>query len=176
MLHTSFRHVVIDIETTGLSPRRGHRIIEIGAIAIENGHPTEEFCRLVKIDRKIPPEVQRIHGITDEMLAGEPMAEEILPRLYDFLGDGVIVAHNARFDVGFLRHEFGRLSLPLKNRSVCTLEMSRHLYPRLPNHKLDTVYRHLFGEIRTGIRRHRALDDARMAARIWMEMQGMQRG
>jgi len=170
------RHVVLDIETTGLSPRRGHRIIEIGAIAIEEGHPAEEFCSLVKIDRKIPLQAQRIHGISDEMLAGQRGAEEVLPRLYDFLGDGVIVAHNARFDVEFLRHEFGRISLQLKNRSVCTLEMSRRFYPKLQNHKLDTVYRHLFGEIRTDIRRHRALDDARMAVRIWMEMQRMQHG
>ncbi|MBN2397125.1 MAG: 3'-5' exonuclease [Deltaproteobacteria bacterium] len=171
MLPTPSRHVVIDVETTGLSPRRGHRIVEVGAIAIEEGRPREEFCSLVKIDRKIPPEVQRIHGITDEMLAGEPGAEEVLPRLYAFLGDGVIVAHNARFDLGFLRHEFGRLSLSLKNRSVCTLEMCRRLYPRLPDYKLDTVYRHLFGEIRGDIRRHRALDDAWMAARIWMVIQ-----
>lgn len=175
MLHPP-RHVVLDIETTGLSPRRGHRIIEIGAIALEEGSPAEEFCSLVKIDRKIPPEVQLIHGITDEMLENERRAEEVLPRLYDFLGNGVIVAHNAPFDLGFLRHEFGRLSLPLKNRSVCTLEMSRRIYPHLPNHKLDTVYRHLFGDITTGIRRHRALDDARMAARIWMEMEGMHHG
>jgi DNA polymerase III subunit epsilon len=165
------RHVILDIETTGLSPCRGHRIIEIGAIALENGHPAEEFCSLIKVDRTIPLEVQQIHGITDEMLAGEPGAEEVLPRLYDFLGDGVIVAHNARFDLGFLRHEFARLSLPLRNRSLCTLQMSWRLYPRLPDHKLDTVYRHLFGEIGGNIRRHRALDDARMAARIWMEIQ-----
>jgi DNA polymerase-3 subunit epsilon len=165
------RHVVLDIETTGLSPRRGHRIIEIGAIAIEEGHPAEEFCRLVKVDRKIPLQVQRIHGISDEMLENERKAEEVLPRLHDFLGDGVIVAHNVRFDVEFLRHEFRLVSLHLKNRSICTLEMSRKIYPHLPNHKLDTVYRHLFGEIRTDMRRHRALDDAWMAARIWMEMQ-----
>ncbi|MBW2648782.1 MAG: 3'-5' exonuclease [Deltaproteobacteria bacterium] len=164
------RHVILDIETTGLSLRRGHRIIEIGAIAIEEGHPTEEFCSFVKIDRKIPLEAQRIHGISDEMLEGQQRAEEVLPRLHDFLGDDVIVAHNARFDIGFLRHEFGRISLKLKNMSVCTLEMSRRLYPGLPDHKLDTVYRHLFGEIRKDTQRHRALDDARMAARIWMEM------
>ena len=169
MLHSP-RHVVVDIETTGLSPRRGHRIIEIGAIVVEDGCPTEEFCSLIQIDRKIPREVQRIHGITDEMLAGQPGADEVLPQLRDFLGDGVIVAHNARFDMGFLRHEFERLSLPLRNRSVCTLQMSRRFYPHLPNHRLDTVYRHLFGGIRTDIQRHRALDDARMAARIWMEM------
>ena len=164
------RHIAVDIETTGLSPRRGHRIIEIGAIAIEDGCPAESFCSLIRIDREIPREVQRIHGITDEMLAGQPGAGEVLPQLRDFLGDGVIVAHNARFDMGFLRHEFERLSLPLRNRSACTLQRSRRLYPHLPNHRLDTVYRHLFGDIREDIQRHRALDDARMAARIWIAM------
>jgi len=112
MLHTPFRHIVLDIETTGLSPRRGHRIIEIGAIAIEDGHPAETFCSLVKIDRKIPLEAQRIHGIRDEMLEGEQRAEEVLPKLYDFLGNGVIVAHNARFDVEFLRYECRFLPKP----------------------------------------------------------------
>jgi len=63
-----------------------------------------------------------------------------------------------------------------KNRSVCTLAMSRRLYPRLANHKLDTAYRHLFGKIKTDIQRHRALDDAWMAARIWMKMEGIQYG
>jgi len=172
MLHPHFRHVILDIETTGLSPRRGHRIIEIGAIAISNGDSPEEFHSLIKIDRKIPLQARRIHGISDEMLAGEPKAEEVLPRLYGFLGDSIIVAHNARFDVGFLRHEFDRLQLQMQNRSVCTLEMSRRVYPHLPNHRLDTVHRHLFGEIKTDAQRHRALDDAWMAARIWMEMAG----
>ena len=170
MLNTTFRHVALDIETTGLFPQRGYRIIEIGAIAIEEGCPVEKFCSFVKIDRKIPRQTRWIHGISDEMLEGQPEAEEVLPRFYDFLRDDVIVAHNARFDVEFLRHEFSRLSLTLKNRSVCTLEMSRKLYPGLPNHRLDTVYRHLFGKIAANVQRHRALDDAKMAAEIWLEM------
>ena len=170
MLNTAFRHVALDIETTGLSPLRGHRIIEIGAIAIEGGYPAEKFCSLIRIDRKIPLQTQRIHGITNEMLEGQPEADEVLPRFYDFLRDSIIVAHNARFDMEFLRHEFNHISLRLKNKSVCTLKMSRKLYPKLPNHRLDTLYRYLFGEITTDIRRHRALDDAKMAARIWLEM------
>ncbi len=170
MLSATFRHVALDVETTGLFPQRGHRIIEIGAIAIEGGCLAEKFSSLVKIDRKIPHQVQRIHGISDEMLEEQPKAEEVLPRFYDFLGDSIIVAHNARFDVEFLRHEFSRLSLTLKNRYVCTMEMSRNCYTGLPNYKLDTVYRHLFGEIEAGIQIHRALDDAKMAARIWLEI------
>ncbi len=164
------RHVVIDIETTGLSPKRGHRIIEVGAIAISDGDPPEEFHSLIKINRKIPIKVKEIHGITDAMLQDKHGADEVLPRLCDFLADSAIVAHNASFDIGFLRHECERLSLPFTNKSVCTLQMSRRFYPHLPNHKLETVYRHLFGKITHDIKRHRALDDARMTARIWMEM------
>ena len=174
MLNTDFRYVALDVETTGLSTQRGHRIIEIGAIAIEGECPAERFCSLVKINRKIPLQAQWIHGITDEMLKEQPEAEEILPKFYDFLGDGIIVAHNARFDVEFLRYEFGRLSLRLKNKSICTLKMSRKLYPGLSNHRLDTVYEYLLGKMETGIQRHRALDDAKMAARIWIEMQKIQ--
>ena len=170
MLNTAFRHVVLDVETTGLSPRRGHRIIEIGAVSIEDGCIKNEFCSLVKIDREIPLQTRRIHGINNEMLEGQPAAGEILPKFYDFLRDSIIVAHNARFDIEFLRHEFGRISLKLNNKSVCTLQMSRGLYPGLPNHRLETVYRHLFGEIAENVQRHRALDDARMAADIWLEM------
>ena len=82
MLNASFRYVTLDVETTGLSPRNGHRIIEIGAVAIEGGSISEEFWSLVSVDRKIPQKAQRIHGITDEMLDGQPGAKEVLPRLY----------------------------------------------------------------------------------------------
>jgi len=169
MLNNPSRHIALDVETTGLSPRSG-RVIEIGAVMIDNGRLTDEFSSLIRIDRKIPRQAQCIHGISDEMLAGERKAGEVLPLLLDFLEDSTIVAHNARFDMAFLRQEFERISVRLKNRAVCTLKMSKAIYPGLSNHRLDTVYRHLFGEIDKDIRRHRALDDARMAARIWMEM------
>lgn len=169
-MNTKFRHVALDVETTGLSPRNGHRVIEIGAVAIEGGRITEEFESLVNVERKISSKVQRIHGISNEMLVNQPRFEEIFPQLRSFLKNSIIVAHNARFDMDFLRREAGRLSLILKNRFVCTMEMSRKYYPGLPDYKLDTVYRHVFGEIPEDIQRHRALDDAWMAARIWMEM------
>jgi len=164
------RCVALDVETTGLSPRNGHRIIEIGAVSIEGDRITEEFESLVNVERKISSNVQRIHGISNEMLVNQPKFEELFPRLRSFLKNNIIIAHNARFDRDFLRHEAGRMSMTLNNRYICTMEMSRKRYPELPNYKLDTVYRHLFGAIVTDIRRHRALDDARMAARIWMEM------
>jgi DNA polymerase III epsilon subunit len=164
------RYTALDIETTGLYPQRGHRIIEIGAVSIEGDLIAEEFWSLVNIDRDIPDAAKKVHGITDEMLKDQPGYEEVIPRLIRFLRDSTIIAHNAKFDVSFLRYEAGRLSLALNNRYICTMEMSRKHFPGLPNYKLDTVYRYLFGEIPEDIRRHRALDDARMAARIWMEM------
>jgi len=162
--------IAVDVETTGFSPSRGDRVIEIGAVALEGRRIVDEFHSLINIGRRIPRSAARVHGITEEMLLGQPTPEEALPKLHAFIAVGVLVAHNARFDAAFLRHEFGRLGLGLSNGCRCTLELSRRRFPRLRNHKLETVYRHLFGEPLGAIRRHRALDDARMVARVWLEM------
>lgn len=162
--------VVVDVETTGLSPHRGDRVIEIGAVAIVEGKIVGEFHSLVNAGRRIPSFVQRVHGITDDMLVGQPRPDEVMPRFREFITNAVLVAHNARFDTGFLRHEFGRLGLLLVNRTVCTLQMSRRRFPHLPNHRLETVARHLFGGLPEDGLLHRALADARLTARVWMEM------
>lgn len=164
------RFVVIDLETTGLLPAQGHRVIEIGAVAVQDGSAFEEFHSLVGVKKRITPSAQQIHGITNEMLEGEPKPENVFPQLKAFMADDILVAHNAQFDIGFLRHEFGRLGFALLNRYLCTLEMSRRRFPRLRDHKLQTVYRHLFSVVPSGLQQHRALDDARMVARVWMEM------
>ena len=164
------RYVVFDVETTGLSPVYGDRVIEIGAIAVEKKQIAGEFHSLVNVGKRIPFPAHQIHGITNDMLTGQPLPEEAFPRFHAFVGDGILVAHNARFDVGFLKYEFSRLGLGLSNKYLCTLEMSRRRFPRLRNHKLETVYRHLFREPIGAIQQHRALDDARMVARVWMEM------
>ena len=164
--------VALDCETTGLWPRQGHRVIEIGAVAVQNGGVVGEFTTLIDPGVPVPPVVQAIHGITDEMLAGQPPPEEILPLFSAFIADSVLVAHNAAFDVRFLRHEFARLKMGLPNRHVCTLEMSRRCFPRLPDHTLETIYLHLFPEAGLHRQNHRALDDARMTAKIWLKMEG----
>jgi DNA polymerase-3 subunit epsilon len=82
------------------------------------------------------------------------------------------VAHNAAFDIRFLRHEFARLKMGLPHRHVCTLEMRRLRFPRLPDHTLETVYLHLFHDAAFIRQNHRALDDARMTAKIWLAMEG----
>lgn len=167
----TYRYVVLDVETTGLSPGNGDRVIEIGAVAIDDQGIIEEFHSLIDAGRKIPKTVQEIHGITNEMLAGKPRSEEIIPLFHEFIAGAILIGHNAKFDVSFLKHEFERLRLNLTNMYLCTLKMSRKLYPHLPNHKLKTVGRYLFGESIKEMKMHRALADARLAAMIWLEME-----
>ena len=154
------RHVVLDLETTGLSHRRGDRVIEVGAVAVECGGITEEFHSLIDAGRPISPYARRVHGISEAMLAGQPSPETVFPALKTFLRGSPLVCHNAPFDLGFLRAEFSRCGLALPNPFRCTLRLSRRRYPHLTDHRLETVARHLLGEIPTGFRLHRALADA----------------
>jgi len=165
------RHVVVDVETTGLSAAAGDRVIEIGAVTIQDREIVSEFATLIDAGVFIPWGAQQIHGITDEMLVGQPTPEQVIPLFNEFIRESILVAHNAQFDLRFLCSEFSRLRMKLPHRHVCTLEMSRSRFPRLRDHKLETVYRHLFGDTAGSIRRHRALDDARMTARIWLKME-----
>jgi len=166
------RIVVLDIETTGLMPQRGHRIIEIGAVALEEYRIVAEFNSLIRVQRHIPRHVQKIHGISDDMLQESPGPESVLPQFNDFIHQSTLVAHNAKFDLAFLRIELARFGLSLTHHALCTLALSRKYYPFLPNHKLETVARHLLGELPANMQRHRALDDARLTAMVWMAMKG----
>lgn len=164
------RFVVFDIETTGLFPQRGDRIIEIGAVSIENGHVQEEFHSFVNSGRPVSKSAQKVHGISGAMLTNEPTPEEAMLSFKSFISDSTLIAHNAKFDIKFIRYEFSRLGLHLTNNCLCTLQISRNAYPDLPNHKLETVYRHLTGDLAENRRVHRALDDARLVANIWLTM------
>ncbi len=164
------RFIVLDVETTGLNPLQGDRVIEIGAVVIEAQKTVGEFHSLIDPGRPIPPQAQLVHGISDAMLAGQPRPEDIWPDFARIIRGAVLIAHNAPFDLGFLQHEFGRLGLALPNRHKCTLKMGRRLYPQLPNHRLETLARHLLGALPPGQNLHRALDDARLAARVWLAM------
>jgi DNA polymerase III epsilon subunit len=164
------RHVAVDFETTGLYPQRGDRIVEIGAVALENGKCIAEFESLVNCGMRIPRRAQEVHGISNGMLIGQAPPEEALPDFLRFVSRGTLVAHNAKFDIEFLRYELARLGLGISNRYICTLQMSRKLYPHLPNHKLDTVCSHLLNQADLNMHRHRALDDARLTAKIWLRM------
>lgn len=125
----SHRYVVFDVETTGLDPARGHRIIEIGAVAVSGDTMGEEFQSLIHTGAPIEKAARKIHGITQEMLVGQPDAKEVVTLFKDFIGASTLVAHNAPFDVGFLQWECMRAGLILNCRYRCTLKMSRKQFP-----------------------------------------------
>ncbi len=162
--------MIFDVETTGFNPQHGARIIEIGAVLIEKGSMISEFKSLINCGKAISKEAQKVNGITNEMLSGKPTPEEIFPDFLKFISKSTLVAHNAVFDIGFLRYELSRLGLGLINGYLCTLKMSRKRFPMLPNHKLHTVAKHVLGDLPENLHLHRALDDARLTAMIWMEM------
>jgi DNA polymerase III epsilon subunit len=160
---------VCDVETTGLDPARGHRIIEIGAIAVSGDTMGKDFQSLINTDAPITRAATKVHGITQDMLVGQPEAKEVMALFTDFVGRSTLIAHNASFDMGFLQGECMRAGFVLNCRYRCTLKMSRRRFPFLSDYRLETVARHLGIEFDEG-RRHHALDDARLTAQIWIEM------
>ncbi len=164
------RFVVVDLETTGGRAAAGS-IIEIGACRMEGQRITGAFATLVRPRMPIPRFVTGLTSITNEMVLGAPPIEDALPAFRDFLGDAVMVAHNAPFDHSFLDFEFRRLfGIGLRNPVLCTLRLSRRLLPSLKRRRLDALADH-FGLSTKG--RHRGPGDARMAAEllsIFLEM------
>lgn len=157
--------VVVDLETSGLKPGSA-AITEIAAIRIEKGHLVEDFHSLVNPGRRVPPQITRLTGISDEMLRGQPRVDSVLPKLQAFIGSVPLVAHNADFDFSFLNFDARRIvSNPLLNPSVCTLRLARRLLTGIRSWSLDSVASHL-GVSRPD--RHRAMGDARITAEIFL--------
>ncbi len=148
--------VAFDLETTGLSSRTD-RIIEIGAVILKNGQEIERFQTFVDPERPLDRKIVDLTGITDEMLQGAPKIEEVLPRFLDFIGDRVLVAHNADFDTGFIRAECQRLGYEYRYTSADTLILSQNLLSHLNKFKLNIVSNALSLPDFT---HHRAGDDA----------------
>jgi DNA polymerase-3 subunit epsilon len=167
--------VCFDVETSGLSPATGGRVIEIGAVSIRQGTIDAEFSTLIQVDCAIHWAAERVHGISRAMLRGQPSPAEIWPDFLAFVGDAPLVAHNARFDERFLRFELEQLGMTLRNPVHCSLVASRRNFPRLQSHRLEAVARHVLGEIPSDCRLHRALGDARLLARVWVAMNGIQK-
>jgi len=163
--------IVLDVETTGLHPI-GDRVIEIAAFRVAGGNGRmrlqEEFVTLVNPGRPLPPTIVHLTGITPEMVARAPRFEEIVDELVAFLGPRVLVAHNARFDLAFLNAELQRTRHKrLGHPRLCTLALSRRLFPELPNYRLPTVARYLGIEME---RWHRARSDAWATARLFLRL------
>jgi DNA polymerase-3 subunit epsilon len=165
--------VAFDVETTGLSPHRGHRVIEIGAVRIVNDVFAEEFHSLIDCGGSISMSAQRIHGITPAMLRGQPPPAAVFAAFRAFIGQVPLAAHNAAFDMSFLRNEFSRLGWPLPNRTLCTLEACRRRLRMLPDYRLETIARRLLGPLPPESRKHRALEDARLVARVWVALEDL---
>ena len=157
--------IVFDIETTGFSSVRD-RIIEIGAVKVEKGEITEKFSTFVNPQRPIPFEITNLTSITDEMVMEYPPIETILPQFLDFVGDGVLVAHNAGFDVGFIEQNCRNQGIEPRFTYVDTVAMARILLPTLSKYKLNVVAKALGISLEN---HHRAVDDAGATAEIFVK-------
>lgn len=152
--------VIVDVETTGLDPRRD-QIVEIGAAQVLGGQVVRTMDTLVSIGRAIPEEAQRIHKISNDMLIGQPPIVQAMAMLMAFIGEGVPVEHSHKsFDAGFLEHAHGK---PLASTYLNTCTLSRRLFPLYRSHSLQECCR------RHNIERqqqHRALGDALVTAQL----------
>ena len=158
--------VAFDLETTGLSPEND-RIIEIGAVILKNGKEVERFQTFVDPERPLERKIIDLTGITDEMLKDAPKIEEVLPKFLQFIGERVLVAHNAKFDTAFIRNECQRQGYPYPYTSADTLTLSQQLMPQLNKYKLDVVAKALK---LPNFNHHRAADDANICGLIMAKL------
>ena len=158
--------IVFDLETTGIS-HQTCKITEIGAVKVRDGKILETYNTFVNPECPIPEEVSKLTSITDEMVADARTIDKVLPEFLEFIGDRLLIAHNADFDTGFIRAAAKAQGLRFENPYLDTLGLSRYLNPELKNHKLDTVAnRYDLGDFN----HHRACDDAHMLALIFFAM------
>ncbi|WP_338761888.1 3'-5' exonuclease [Massilia sp. METH4] len=161
--------VMLDFETTGLSPEMGDRITEVAALRIADGAIVERYVSLVNCGVRIPAFITSLTGITQRMVDTAPPAHEVVPRLLEFIGADTLSAHNASFDEKFLRAESSRLGLaPAHGGTVCSLKLSRRVYPALHSYKLGSLGSQLGIPFRGTA--HRAEADAEVAAQVLMHI------
>lgn len=160
--------VILDFETTGLSPEMGDRAIEIGAVCIEDGEIKGHFQELMNPGRRIDSFIEDYTGITNEMLKDAPSCEEVMHKFADFISGYNLVAHNASFDQRFLDAELGRISRKYTGKFACSMLAARRIYQDAPDHKLGTLVK--YANIPTDGVFHRALYDSEMTTKLWLAM------
>lgn len=160
--------IVLDFETTGLSPDMGDRAIEIGAVRLEKGQVVEHFQALMNPGKRISGFIENYTGITNRMLSTAAPCDEVMDQFADFIGDSHLVAHNASFDKRFLDAELCRISRDYRGQFACSLLVARRLYQQAPNHKLGSLV--TYKNIPSGGEFHRALYDSQMTAKLWVTM------
>lgn len=161
--------VVFDIETTGFS-NINDKITEIGAVKIENFKIVDRFSELINPQKDISYKIQELTGITNDMVRNKPTIEEILPKFMEFVGDSVLVAHNAEFDTGFISQKCREQGLEYNNNSIDTLMLSRILLPHLKRFRLNLIAKELGVQL---LNHHRAVDDAEATAQIFLKFLDM---
>lgn len=155
-------YVVFDLETTGLDPT-SDRIIEIGAFKIKDGKTTKVFDTLVDPECEISPEAQKISGIDNTMVKNQPKIEAVLPKFFEFIQGGILVAHNAAFDMGFIKANANRMGIDFTWPAFCTLKLARELLPDLERKNLDTLAAHYKLTFEA---RHRSIGDVKVTAAV----------
>ena len=160
--------IVLDFETTGLSPDYGDRAIEIGAVKLVNGELVDSFQQLMNPGVRITSFIEDYTGITNSMLKKAAPCKEVMLAFADFIDGYNLVAHNASFDARFLDSELNRVKRNQHGPFACSLLVSRRLYPDAPNHKLGTLVK--YKTLPNDGTFHRALADAEMTAHLWLSM------
>ena len=167
------REVVLDTETTGLDPRSGHRIVEIGCVELINHMATgKHFHKYLNPERDIPEQASVIHGLTEEFLSSQPVFADIAEEFEAFIGDSTLVIHNAEFDLGFINAEREKISLPpiAPDRAIDTVSLARRKFPGAQAN-LDALCRR-FKIDNSDRSLHGALKDARLLAEVYLELIG----
>lgn len=164
------REVVLDTETTGLNPRNGDRLIEIGCIELYNHIPTGKFYhQYINPKRDIPKEAFQVHGLSEEFLKDKPTIEQIIPEFLKFIKDDTLIIHNAKFDVGFLNHELLKSGFSvLKNKVIDTLLIARKKFPKTKVN-LDSLCKK-FNINNSKRKLHGALLDSEILAEVYLEL------
>ena len=160
--------IILDFETTGLSPNNGDRAIEIGAVKLKKGMVAERFQALMNTGKPISAFIENYTGITNHMLSTAASCSDVMTRFADFIQGQNLVAHNASFDKRFLDNELSRISATYEGKFACSLLVSRRLYQTAPNHQLGTLIN--YKGIPSNGSFHRALYDAEMTAKLWLAM------
>jgi DNA polymerase-3 subunit epsilon len=168
MQNNTYPVIVLDFETTGLSPQYGDRSIEIGAVLIEDNQIVDRFQGLMNPGFRISYFIESYTGISNDMLEKAPPCEDVMFRFAEFIGEYPLVAHNASFDRKFLDAELGFIGRTRSNGMACSMLAARRVYPDAPNHKLGTLVRYC--RIENDGTFHRALADAEMTGHLWLAM------
>jgi DNA polymerase-3 subunit epsilon len=164
----AFRAIILDFETTGLSPNCGDRTIEVGAVVVEDSAIVDRFQSLMNPGMRISSFIESYTGITNQMLSTAPPVAEVMKRLAGFIGRHPLVAHNASFDRRFLDAELSRIGHTRRQEIACTMLLARRIYPAAPCHTLEALVR--YKNLQTTGVHHRALADAEMTAHLWLTL------